>query len=48
MWVVANANVFVSAAPKEESAPGITAHLVAERSTERELFVALAARVLRR
>jgi putative PIN family toxin of toxin-antitoxin system len=42
-------NVFVSAAPKEKSLPGMTAHIVAESGvllnstiTERELFTTLA------
>ncbi len=49
MRVVVDTNVFVSAALKEKSLPGMAAHIVAESGlllkstiTERELFVTLA------
>jgi uncharacterized protein len=49
MRVVVDTNVFVSAALKEKSLPGMAAHIVADSSlllkstiTERELFVTLA------
>jgi predicted nucleic acid-binding protein len=49
MRVVVDTNVFISAALKEKSSPGMAAHFVAESGlllkstiTERELFVTLA------